>query len=211
MTLSNVEPEELTAPDLESAEADGSAAGSAWGRLQRVRRWPAVTAARIEGWSRRRKSLVLIPLTVWLIALIAAATVMGVRIHHNDAMDSARGNALSAADTAVPELLSYRADSAQQDLGAAANLLTGDFKNRFQSLVKDTIIPAAREHQTETKTTVAGKSVIDATANSATLLMFIDQTTSSKESPQPRLDVSRVRIRMDRIGDQWLISELQPV
>ncbi|WP_063016508.1 hypothetical protein [Nocardia nova] len=176
-----------------------------------VRRVPLWTAARIEGWSRRRKTLVLVPLAMWLIALIAAVTVMGIRIQHNDSVNTARTSALATADSSVPKLLSYRADSAEQDLDAAANLLTGDFKNRFQSLVKDTIIPAATEHQTVTKASVAGKSVVDATSDSVTVLMFIDQTTSSKESPQPRLDASRVRIRLNHVGDQWLISELQPV
>ncbi|MFF3572713.1 hypothetical protein ACFYXQ_33585 [Nocardia jiangxiensis] len=177
----------------------------------RIRLAPGTFARRVEGWPRRRKTLVLTPLALVTIGLIAAVTVLGVRIHDNDDVQAAKGAALAAAVTNVPKILSYRADSADNDLESAANLLTGDFKNRFQTLVKDTIIPAAKQHQTVTNATVAAKSVVDGTSDAVTVLLFIDQSTTSKDAPAPRLDASRVRIHMDRIGDRWLISGLEPV
>ncbi|WP_216892871.1 hypothetical protein [Nocardia alni] len=177
----------------------------------RIRLAPRTFARRVEGWSRRRKTLVLTPLVLVTIGLIAAATVLGVRIHDYDDVRAARGAALAAAETNVPKILSYRAETADHDLDSAANLLTGDFENRFRTLIKDTIIPAAKQHQTVTTATVVGRSVVDGTSDSVTVLLFIDQSTTSKDTPQPRLDASRVRIHMDRVGDRWLISGLEPV
>jgi Mce-associated membrane protein len=145
------------------------------------------------------------------IGLIVAVTVLGIRVHDNHEVQAAKNGALAAATVNVPKILSYRADSAGSELGSAADLLTGDFKNRFRTLVDGTIVPAARQHQTATTATVAGKSVVSGTADAVTVLLFIDQSTTSKESPQPRLDASRVRIHMDRVGDRWLISGLEPV
>ncbi|MET8430917.1 hypothetical protein [Nocardia sp. NPDC004860] len=179
--------------------------------MRTLRQWPAALTAHIEGWSRRRKSLTLIPLGALVIALAVGVVVLGVRIHGDEAVDEARGSALAAADAAVPKLLSYQADSVDRDLGSASDLLTGDFENRYASLVKDTIIPAARQNQTVTRATVAAKSVVSATADSATVLLFINQTTTGKDATQPRLDTSRVRIQLDRVANHWLISGLQPV
>ncbi|PPJ25555.1 hypothetical protein [Nocardia nova] len=219
MTNSTIEQEEHEVSDVADEVSDEGVADPLDGtddaprprRIARLRRVPGRAVRRIEGWSRRRKTLTLVPLAVWVLALIAAVSVLGVRIHDNAAVADARSGALAAADAGVPKLLSYQADSVDRDLGSASGLLTGDFKNRFQSLVRDTIVPAAKQQQTVTKASVVGKSVVKASVDAVTVLMFIDQSTTGKDTPQPRLDASRVRIQLDRVGGQWLISGLQPV
>jgi Mce-associated membrane protein len=202
----------MSAPgETESGDRPPAQAAPRRGMIARVRQLPAAFAVRVELWSRRRKIMTLVPLGVWVAGLIAAVVMLGVHTHSNEAVDNAWSGALAAADADVPKILSYQPDSVDQDLGSAADLLTGDFKNRFRSLVEETIVPAAKQHQTATKATVAGKSVVDGTSHSVTVLMFIDQTTTSKDAPAPRLDASRVRIHMDHVGDRWLISGLEPV
>lgn len=163
-----------------------------------------------QQYSKHRK-VVLIALSVLLIGLITAVAVLGVRIHSDGAIDDAKTGALAAANDNVVKLLSYRFDTVDADLGAAAQLLTGDFAGEFSTLATQTIIPAAKEAGTVTTATVAASALVDASADAVTVLLFLNQSTTSKESPNPKLDSSRVRVELVSVGDKWLISSLVPV
>jgi Mce-associated membrane protein len=107
--------------------------------------------------------------------------------------------------------LTYKFDSVDKDLADASNALTGDFKDQFVALTRQTIVPAAKQANIVTSASVAGNSVVKASADSVTVLMFVNQSTTSKDSPSPKLDSSRVRVELEHVGGRWLVSNLQPV
>ena len=43
------------------------------------------------------------------------------------------------------------------------------------------------------------------------VLVMIDQTTTSKGGTPNRIDGSRVRVELTKIGGKWLISDMTPV
>ena len=46
---------------------------------------------------------------------------------------------------------------------------------------------------------------------SATVLVFINQTTTSKENPDGSFAASAVKVGLKKINDTWLISSFDPV
>lgn len=201
-----------------SEESDSDQPLSRMSKSRRVRHvlpraWRGLRsyAGDLGQWSGKRKAVVLTPMCILLIALIIAVGLLGVRIHSNDQIAAAKASALAASNDIVPKLLSYRFDSIEKDLGDASNALTGDFKDQFVSLTQQTIIPSAKQASIVTATTVAGTSVVSASADSATVLMFLNQSTTSSDAPNPKLDSSRVRVQMHKVGDEWLIANLEPV
>jgi Mce-associated membrane protein len=47
--------------------------------------------------------------------------------------------------------------------------------------------------------------------DSAVVLVFVDQTTTTKDSPQPTLVISNVWVTMTRINGNWLITKFNPI
>lgn len=53
--------------------------------------------------------------------------------------------------------------------------------------------------------------MISADAGTVTLLLFLNQNTTSTKYEGPRLDGSRIRVTMTKVDENWLISDLVPV
>ena len=47
--------------------------------------------------------------------------------------------------------------------------------------------------------------------DSAVVLVFINQTTTSKENPDGAFAASSVKVGLKKIDDRWLISAFDPV
>jgi Mce-associated membrane protein len=43
------------------------------------------------------------------------------------------------------------------------------------------------------------------------VLVFVDQTTTSKASPEPNLTASSILVRLTKIDGHWLVSKFDPV
>jgi len=199
------------ATDTEPTAKQSESRGRLRSVLPRGWRWFRLFVGGVGQWSAKRKTAVFVPLCVLFAALVVAVSLLGLKIHSNDGIADAQASALAAANASVPKLLSYKFESVEKDLGDASNALTGDFKDQFVALTQQSIIPAAKQGNIVTSASVAGNSVVSASDHSVTVLMFLNQSTTSKDSPNPKLDSSRVRVNLLQIGDEWLISNLQPV
>jgi Mce-associated membrane protein len=107
-------------------------------------------------------------------------------------------------------LLSYRPDTVDKDLGAARDLLTGDFKNSYTSLTNDVVIPGAKQKQISAVATVPAVASVSADANHAVALVFVNQTVIVGQDA-PTDTASSVKVTMEKINGHWLISGFDPV
>jgi Mce-associated membrane protein len=154
-------------------------------------------------------------LFVALCVLAAAAAVGAVITVRGDERADARADAAregrSFAVDVVPRLLSYDFDTVEQHFGDLQKDLGGDFAGQFQEVGDAVIIPSARERQVVTSATVLESSVVQSDTDNAELLLFINQSTTSAEAPDTKLDGSRVRVHVEKKDGAWLITELTPV
>jgi Mce-associated membrane protein len=117
----------------------------------------------------------------------------------------------AAKDTTV-KILSYKPDTVDQQLNDARNLLTGDFRDQYTSLINDVVIPGAKQKQISAVASVpeGGAASVSADPNHAVVLVFVNQTVVVGQDV-PTDTASSVRVTLDKIDGRWLVSKFDPV
>lgn len=113
----------------------------------------------------------------------------------------------SAADTAVTSILSYDYRRLRAGREDTLPLLTGDAKDQYLALQRPLAGSAPRLHSV-VQAEVRSLAVLASDADSARVLLFVDQTSTSTKLSRPQLDQSRVLVTMQRTGDRWLVATL---
>jgi Mce-associated membrane protein len=122
----------------------------------------------------------------------------------------ARIESVAAAKDATIALLSYKPDTAEKDLAAAGERLTGTFKESYTQLTHDVVIPGAKQKHISAVASVPAAASVSATPNHAVALLFVNQTIVVG-TDAPTDTVSSVRVTLDNIHDHWLISGFDPI
>jgi Mce-associated membrane protein len=117
---------------------------------------------------------------------------------------------VQAASESTVALLSYKHDTVDNDVAAARERLTGNFKDSYNSLTRDVVIPGAKQKQISTVATVPAAASVSATENHAVVLVFVDQTLTMGNAA-PTDTASSVRATLDKIAGRWLISQFDPI
>ena len=149
------------------------------------------------------------------LALLLAMTAGYVKfVGTTDAAPQTAGAAaIQAAKDSAVAMLSYRADTVDQQLAAAEDHLTGSFRDSYSSLTRSVVIPGAHQQKISTDATVPAAATVSATENHAQILLFIDQTVTVGADPgqgAPEATKSTVLVTLDKVGDRWLVSDFQP-
>ncbi len=124
--------------------------------------------------------------------------------------ESPARQAMQAAKDSTIALLSYKPDTVEQQLTAARDLLTGDFRDSYTSLTNDVVIPGAKQKQISAVATVPAMASASANSNHAVVLVFVNQTVVVGQDA-PTDTASSVRVTLDKVGGRWLISKFDPV
>jgi Mce-associated membrane protein len=122
----------------------------------------------------------------------------------------ARSESVQVAKDSTTELLSYKPDTVEQQLGAARDLLTGDFRDSYTSLTHDVVIPGAKQQQISAVAAVPAAASVSASPSRAVVLVFVDQSVVMGKGA-PTETASTVRVTLDKVGSRWLISGFDPV
>jgi len=183
------------AVDIEDAEEESGTADAPRGDRRRV------------NWSRL---LVFGLLPALVLGLAVAAGFLKLQESSSRADEMARIESVQAAKDSTTALLSYQPDSVEQQLGAAKDLLTGNFRDSYTSLTHDVVIPGAKQRQISAEASVPAVASVSAEPNHAVVLVFVNQRLVVGTGA-PTDTASSVRVTLDKIGDRWLISDFQPV
>ncbi|CAA0129899.1 putative protein [Mycolicibacterium vanbaalenii] len=150
----------------------------------------------------------LLPTLVLLLSLVCG--FLKWQVGEADAAGSARAAAVQAAADGGVALLSYKPDTVDNDLNAARDRLTGDFRNSYDTLIRDVVIPGAREQRIASIANVVARGAELVSSTHAQVLLFINQTVTVGDSA-PTSTASSVKVSLDRMGGRWLISAFDPV
>lgn len=168
-------------------------------------------AGRALSWFGRRWVAVLI--VVLLIASAGAAGGVYWWMSRPDQLTNAAAQqqARDAATQGTVALLSYAPDTLDKDLATAKSHLTGEFLKYYSQFTDQIVAPAARQKGVKTEATVARAAVSEMHPDSAVVLVFVNQVTTSKDRPDPALATSSVMVKLTKTDGRWLISEFNPV
>lgn len=162
-------------------------------------------------WTRHAKNRLSVILTAVIVLLAVTDGVLWWQARDVATTDEAGTAATAAAREAVPTVLSYSYATLDDYPAKATAETTGRFKSELSALITSRVVPAATQKQIVTRTTVQATSTVRAEPDSVVLLLFVNQTTRTKDSASPRIEGARLRVTMQHVDDSWLISELKPV
>ena len=153
-----------------------------------------------------------------LVAILPAlALLLALGVGYLKWLDGKERESVSAAEQSVRAasestiaILSYKPETVDQDLKAAADRLTAGFRQQYTQLVNDVVAPGAKQQHIAAVATVPAAASVSATGKQAVVLVFVDQTTTIGNDP-PTQSTSSVRVTLDRIDGRWLISQFDPV
>ncbi|HOB48001.1 MAG TPA: hypothetical protein PKK01_01615 [Mycobacterium sp.] len=158
-----------------------------------------------------RRILAFAVLPTAAVALGATAGVLQWQVTFHRESASAASDSLRAARVAAVKLLSYQADTVEQELTAAREGLTGPFLNSYTDLIKTAVIPAARQRQISAVAEVVAAASVSASPEHAVAMVFINQTTTTVGVEAPTVIPSTVRVTLDKVDGRWLVSGFDPV
>jgi len=144
-----------------------------------------------------------------LLVALASGYFKWIDESEND-VASARTESVRVAGEDAVALLSYKAESADKDLNAARDRLTGDFKEAYTNLIRQVVIPGAKEKHISSVTKVTAAAPASATANHAVVLLFVNQTVTIGDGV-PTDTQPVVRVTLDKVNGRWLVSHFDPV
>lgn len=186
------QPETSAEPSAEHAEQGPSDSAPTPGRLRTRSVW----------WTRLAAGAV-------VTSTIAAAGYATWGAHRAQQLEDSREEALSAAKTRLPALLSYQSSRLDDDLTRAIEQTTGSFRDDYSTVLTDVVAPTAKERGISTQAEVTAAGVLTATDDNVTVLVFLTQTTTTQGQP-PTVSGSRVEVSMKPDGADWKIAGLQP-
>jgi Mce-associated membrane protein len=180
--------------DLEEVEGEGDAAEA-----------PAERSGRFA-WTR----LLIAGLPV--LALILALGVGYLKWLDGTARESraAAEQSIRAASDSTIAILSYKPETVDRDLKAAADRLAEPFRQQYTQLVNDVVAPGAKQQHITAVATVPAAASVSATGKHAVVLVFVDQTTTIGNDA-PTQSTSSVRVNLEKVDGRWLISQFDPV
>ncbi|OBA55291.1 hypothetical protein A5780_25765 [Nocardia sp. 852002-20019_SCH5090214] len=118
--------------------------------------------------------------------------------------------AKAASDSAVA-VLSYKPETVDQDLAAAKTRLTGDFLETYGKLADTVVAPAAKEKKVTMQAAPVGSAVESVSKDQATVIVYIDQTTTVAGNPAPSQSQNALRVGLTKVGGRWLINRFDPL
>ncbi|MFI6365261.1 hypothetical protein ACIBG0_21190 [Nocardia sp. NPDC050630] len=166
---------------------------------------------RLSAIGRRATIATFVVLALILGTAITTMVLFGRSVSDHSATATAARAARDSAQSRIPTVLSYDFNTIDTEFPKVTDNLTGTFRDDFAKLSSSVIIPAAHRDSIITTAKVVESSVVTAAVDKVTMLVFLDQETTSSKYQGPRLDGSRIRVTMTPAGDRWLISDITPV
>jgi Mce-associated membrane protein len=152
-------------------------------------------------------------LTGALIACCAFTSWFYLAVYQHDRQSSpAQADmAVKAASAGTVAVLTYKPNTSQSDFATAKAHLTGDFLNYYDQFTQQMVTPALQHSGVSTAASVIKAAVTDLRPDSADVLVFVNQSTSSTQHPEPNLTESSVKVGLRKVHGDWLISSFDPV
>jgi Mce-associated membrane protein len=152
-----------------------------------------------------------------VVALPALALILALGVGYLKWLDGSARESSAAAEQSIRAasdstiaILSYKPETVDQQLKAAADRLSEPFRQQYTQLVNDVVAPGAKQQHISAVATVPAAAAVWATGKQAVVLVFVDQTTTIG-TDAPTQSTSSVRVSLEKVDGRWLISQFDPV
>lgn len=152
---------------------------------------------------------------VWALLVVVSLLVLIVLYlnwgHDQPVSDAARHSVVDAAKEGTKAVYTYSADTIDRDIASAQSHLTGDFLSQYRQYIDSPAPFDAKRNAVRTAATVSGAALMDMHPDSADVLLFINQTTTSAQNPATTMAARSIQVTLVKVDGKWLISSMKPV
>lgn len=146
-----------------------------------------------------------------VLVAVALAGLAWWRVGHMRTAIADAGQAQLVAEQVLSALLTYDHESVDSDLAEALDGVTGTFAQDYRTLAEEVIVPVSRERQVSTTASVVRSGIVDRGSETVTVLLFLDQSTTSVDEPGTRRDLSRVQVSLRQVEGRWRVEMVEAV
>ncbi len=157
------------------------------------------------------RPILFVSAAVLLVAALAVGGLTGFKYWSDQQAEHARTESVDAAQTTVTSMFTYDFNNVDTELPKSADNLTPDFRKDYLKLVNEVIAKGAKEKQLTVKASSQAAGVVSADRSHAVVLVYLNQITTSKDSPQGAITPSRVRVTLEKQDGRWLASQVNPI
>lgn len=152
------------------------------------------------------------------LSLVAVAAVLAVIVGwlgwsalERSGLDEVRRDAVAAAEAQAIAMFQYDPENVDSQYAAAAEGMTEQLREEYTSLMEDLIAPSAKEKGISVEVTVRGSALVSAESDRAVVLLYLNQLTSTADSPEATTSGSRVLVELEKHDDRWLADRADPI
>jgi len=188
---SDAAPEPTTAREAEPAPQDASAQPS------RLRRFGRAL--------RRPRTLVPLVVIVVLLGVLGWGVTM---LRDKNQTENARTSALDAGRRYATDLATYSYQNLDNNMSMVRAHSAGEFSGQYQQVasnLKDLIL----KYQSNSSAKIIQAGLVNGNRDTAEVIVFLDQTVTNTNSPQPRVDRNRMQLSLIRQDGEWKLSNVQ--
>ncbi|MGE2733762.1 DUF3329 domain-containing protein [Mycolicibacterium vaccae] len=143
-----------------------------------------------------------------LVALLAAVGVLGWQLWQTRQTEQAAEQARQAANEYAQVLTSIDSAKVDENFDAVLAGATGEFKDMYSqssAQLRQLLI----DNKAAAHGVVLESAVQSATKDKVVVLLFVDQSVSNTNVPDPRIDRSRIKMTMEHVDDRWRASKVE--
>jgi Mce-associated membrane protein len=142
------------------------------------------------------------------IAALAGLAGLGSIVWQQRQIVRASHDAQQTAITYAQTLTSIDSSKIDDNFTAVLNGATGDFKDMYtQASVQ--LRQLLLDNKASAHGVVVDSAVQSATTDKVVVLLFVDQTVTNTNVPDPRIDRSRVKMTMTNVDGSWRASKVE--
>lgn len=146
------------------------------------------------------------------VVVLAGAGYGGWLLYQHHETDIAGAQALAAAEKYVLTLTNFDSihpDPAEEkDMDYLLDGATGEYKDMYaKSQAK--LLKLQVEKKAAGRGTLVDSAVKSAGKDKAVVVLFVDQSVTNTDQPDPQLDRSRIRATMYKVDGRWLVGYLE--
>lgn len=153
----------------------------------------------------------LIGLAATLVIAIAAAVCGGIswtNLRAEQAAQSRDEQVLETARQVVVNLVTLRHQSVDEDIQRVADGTTGPFRDQFTS-ASGSFGDVLNQGQVESTGEVKEAGLVEADNDHAVVLAAVTSTVKNTEAPDGEIRVYRMKISLDSVDGNWLVSDVE--
>ena len=155
---------------------------------------------------RRRISLPIVALLLMTVLMAAATAFLWLKVNEKDRAEDARRAGLEASRDAARLLFSYDYRTLDKDFSTGRALTTGEFRTQYEKTTTKVVADVAKQYKAVVKANVVSAGVVRATPSTVVTVVYVNQVTTSTRVTGEKVDLSRVRMTLERSGGRWRVT-----